>query len=70
MIIFIVLLQTHILCHNLQASEIDSIIMNVHLTSLGNLHWMKGTSSSNDNFGTMNDSLPGANKTIIFPKFT
>lgn len=64
MITFIVLLYTQILYHYLQAFEIYSVIMDVHLTSLGSLHWMKGTSSSNDNFDTMNDTLPGANKTI------
>lgn len=55
----IIVLYIYTLCHDLQASELDSISMGVCLASLGRLHWMKGTSSSNNNFDSMNDSLLG-----------
>lgn len=45
------------LYHDLQASEICSLVMEVLLTSLGRLHWTKGTSSSNNNFDSMDDSF-------------
>lgn len=49
----------HILCHGLQACEVHSIIIEVHLTSFGRWLWMKGTSDTNNNFDSMNDSLLG-----------